>query len=32
MNTIRTLEVSVENEHAEIFKLNGKHYIRDFGT
>lgn len=31
-NTIRTLEVSVANEHAEIFKANTHYYIRDKGS
>ena len=31
-NTIRSLEITVEGEHAEIFKLNNKYYLRDNGT
>lgn len=32
LNTIRSLEVSVENEHAEVMRHNGKYYLRDMGT
>jgi pSer/pThr/pTyr-binding forkhead associated (FHA) protein len=32
VNTIRSLEVSVENEHAEVMRVCGKHYLRDHGT
>jgi pSer/pThr/pTyr-binding forkhead associated (FHA) protein len=31
-NTIRSLEVSVENEHAEIMRVGSKYYLRDMGT
>lgn len=31
-NTIRSLEVSVENEHAEIIRAGNKYYLRDMGT
>lgn len=31
-NVIRSLEISVENEHAEIVKMNGKHFLYDKGT
>jgi pSer/pThr/pTyr-binding forkhead associated (FHA) protein len=32
VNTIRSLEVSVENEHAEIFRIKKKYFLRDNGT
>lgn len=32
VNVIRSLQVSVEEEHADIIKMNGKHYIKDKGT
>jgi hypothetical protein len=31
-NTIRSLEVSVENEHAEVIRVGAKYYLRDMGT
>ena len=31
-NVIRSLEVSVEEEHAELTRVNGRYYIRDRGT
>lgn len=31
-NTVRSLEVSVESEHAEIMRVNNKYYLRDNGT
>lgn len=32
LNVIRSLEVSVENEHAEISRVLGRYYLRDCGT
>jgi F0F1-type ATP synthase alpha subunit len=32
LNTIRSLEVSVQEEHAEVIKALGKHYLQDKGT
>ena len=32
VNVIRSLEVSVEEEHADIVKMQGKHYLQDKGT
>ena len=31
-NVIRSLEVSVEEEHAELTKINNKYYLFDKGT